>query len=138
VSTDDIPKHLDVRNIGGRNYASAPRNQHIPNYCGACWAFAATSALADRYRLARGDSATQQIDLSVQHILNCDTVDNGCHGGDPIDAYAFIKDSYAVEETCQLYAAEGHDTGRKCESIDVCMDCAHGTEICSGLGKCNV
>lgn len=85
--------------------------------------------------LARGDVPAQQLDLSPQIILNCDLADDGCHGGDPITAYQYIHENYVVAETCQLYAATGHDVGNTCEPIDKCMDCAHGTEICSGLDE---
>ena len=86
-NVEDLPKSLDYRNFGGRNYASVVRNQHIPNYCGACYIFAATSALADRIRLGRGDRPSQSVNLSPQAMLNCDAIggDNGCHGGDPIN-----------------------------------------------------
>ena len=50
-----LPRSVDPR--FPVNYAGVTRNQHEPNYCGSCWAFATTSALGDRLRLAQGASA---------------------------------------------------------------------------------
>lgn len=101
------------------------RNQHIPNYCGACWAFSATSTFSDRIRIAtwKNGEPSREINISPQVVLNCDTYDNGCHGGDPFTAYKFMKEQGIPEETCQLYQATGHDTGNTCKDIDTCMDC---------------
>ena len=51
VTNVDIPAAYDIRNIDGKNYATMDKNQHIPVYCGSCWAFASITALADRYAL---------------------------------------------------------------------------------------
>ena len=132
LSASDAPAALDWRNIKGQSFASTSRNQHIPNYCGACWSFAATSALSDRMRVAAnklygpGHPAGREVNPAMQVVLNCDTYDQGCHGGDPITAYQFIHEKGIPEETCQLYEATGHDTGNNCTDQDVCMNCSPG------------
>jgi len=123
LSLKDLPSHLDWRMKDGHNYASFNRNQHIPKYCGACWSFAATSSLADRIRIARGPSS-RPVSLAVQVVLNCDTGDKGCGGGDPVAAYSFIHQIHGLpEESCQTYEASAWDVGRSCEAVDICRKC---------------
>jgi cathepsin X len=66
---------------------SFSRNQHIPKYCGSCWAHATTSAFADRLNIQNKNKFPQAA-LSPQVLLNC--LGGGtCHGGDLLGAYKF-------------------------------------------------
>ena len=61
----DLPANFFWGNVNGTNYLTYQRNQHIPIYCGACWAFSATSALSDRIKIAR---KAQWPDINLSQI----------------------------------------------------------------------
>jgi hypothetical protein len=71
LSIEDLPKSYDIRNLNGRSLATDNRNQHIPQYCGSCWAHAATSALSDRINILR-NGTTPFVHLAPQvHCAFC-------------------------------------------------------------------
>jgi len=88
ASQGTLPATFTWGNQNGKSYLTANRNQHIPQYCGACWAHGAVSALQDRIKIARrgvGPDAT----LSIQHMLNC-IVSGSCSGGTLNGPYQWI------------------------------------------------
>ena len=70
IKTDDLPKNFWWGNKDGKNYLTMQRNQHIPIYCGACWAFSAASALSDRIKIMR-NAAWPDVILSPQVLISC-------------------------------------------------------------------
>ena len=53
VRTEDLPASFTWCDNNGTSYCTMNRNQHIPQYCGSCWAHGAVSALGDRIKIAR-------------------------------------------------------------------------------------
>merc|ERR1719460_3055351 len=77
-----LPDRWDWSNMNGTSWVTHNLNQHIPQYCGSCWAHGSLSALADRIKIQRMKSkaAGPDINLSIQYILNCGRrVAGSCH-----------------------------------------------------------
>ena len=53
ITEDELPQTFTWQNVNGNSYLTRMRNQHIPQYCGSCWAHAAMSSLADRIKINR-------------------------------------------------------------------------------------
>jgi cathepsin X len=86
---DTYPESFSWCNKDGVNYCTDSLNQHIPQYCGSCWAHGTISALSDRIKIARKAQGTDVM-LSVQHVLNCGNA-GSCHGGSVDGTYQWIK-----------------------------------------------
>jgi len=122
LSKPQLPKQWLWSNANGTNFLTLIRNQHIPQYCGSCWAFAATSSLADRIKIARR-AQWPDYELSPQVLLSCNHKSNGCHGGNSGIAYEYIYNYSISHESCSNYQAKGWDTGVDCDPLIKCKDC---------------
>merc|ERR1719346_117687 len=149
VQVEDLPADFNWCNKDGVSYCSISRNQHIPQYCGSCWAHGAVSALADRVKIAR---KAQGIDInpSVQHLLNCGGV-GSCHGGSVDGPYQWLLEiseqgagiSYETSQpylACTPESEEGFcpHVDTTCKPINVARTCgSFGAEggPCTGLSS---
>lgn len=123
LTVQTYPSDFTWCNKDGVNYCTMSRNQHIPQYCGSCWAHGTMSALADRIKIARGAKGVD-INLSIQHLMNCGTA-GSCNGGSIDGPYQWIAQisnqtgtgiSY---ETAQPYLACSSDSSEGfCPQID--------------------
>jgi len=130
----ELPDEFDWRDVNGKNYVSIARNQHIPKYCGACWAFASLSSLNDRIKIMRKDE-WPEIVLSPQHMLACGDA-GSCMGGNHFLAYRWLKEAGVTDETCAPYQAKDFTTSEvdedgdevrrhHCTPMRQCKDCKH-------------
>ena len=128
---NDLPNEFSWSNHNGTNYLTKNVNQHIPYYCGSCWAQGSVSALSDRIKIKR-NAQFPDIALSVQFILNCQ-LGGSCMGGDHLAAYKAIKSYGQIPfEDCMIYQACSSDSTElacaekadfSCEPINVCRTC---------------
>ena len=53
-------------------------------------------------------------------VVSCDKDVNGCHGGDSVSAYAYIKSRGVTDETCSVYQAADVSCNKKviCETCN--------------------
>lgn len=92
LAEDDIPDNWNWDDINGKSYLTKMLNQHIPHYCGSCWAHATISALQDRIKIARKDEG-HDINLSIQYVLNCGAgIAGSCLGGSHTGVYQLIQE----------------------------------------------
>lgn len=87
-----LPDEFTWSDVDGKSYLTKNLNQHIPQYCGSCWAHGSMSALGDRVKIQR-KAASPDMNVSIQFILNCGTQTAGsCYGGSHLAAYEFVHD----------------------------------------------
>jgi len=141
MADDAVPENLNWCDKDGVSYCTMSRNQHIPQYCGSCWAHGAVSALGDRIKIARKAQGVD-INLSVQHILNCGSV-GSCYGGSVVGPYQWIKSQPGgiAYETANPYLACSSDSKvGLCKGGDWSCTAENVAKTCSTFpengGKC--
>mmetsp|Transcript_31225 Transcript_31225/g.57743 ORF Transcript_31225/g.57743 Transcript_31225/m.57743 type:complete len:372 (-) Transcript_31225:160-1275(-) len=137
IDKKNLPKNWDWRNVKGKSFLTHSLNQHIPQYCGSCWAHGALSALADRIKIARG-GVGDDINLSIQYVLNCGKgVAGSCWGGSHSGVYEFAKtQGFLPYDTCMPYLACSDDSHEGfCDHIDTSCSKHNTCRTCSTFAK---
>jgi len=139
ITQEELPDNFNWQNVNGTSYTTHSLNQHIPQYCGSCWAHGALSALADRINIASPSSA-EEINLSIQWVLNCGGgVAGSCHGGSHSGVYQLIKQRGSVPyDTCQPYVAcSSESTDGFCSKVDTTCSAMNTCRTCIHNGTCS-
>lgn len=121
IKATDLPDSFDYRDDG---LLTSDLNQHIPVYCGSCWAHSAFSSIADRIKIAT-KGKQRDIIPSIQALINCGDA-GSCKGGDSNAANAWVYNNGIPDITCQQYQAQNME----CSAINTCMNCDPGGGDC--------
>lgn len=126
---EPLPRVFTWNNIAGVNYLTKNLNQHIPVYCGSCWAHGSISSLADRIKIKR-KAAWPDINLSIQFLLNCQ-MGGSCNGGDHLATYKAIHEYGSIPyDDCMIYQACSSDSSEEgCKNNKQMFECT-ATNIC--------
>jgi len=104
----------DVRRVKAAPYVFDWRNSGLvtpvkdQEQCGSCWAFSATETIESAWMRKHSLNNVTMSPLSPQQIVDCDTSDDGCGGGEPYTAYEYVM-SAGGQETNQNYPYTGQD-----------------------------
>jgi len=84
--------------------------------CGSCWAFSATETIESAMLMA---GQSPQIG-APQMIVDCDSNDSGCNGGDPAEAMSWIIQQGGQDaESCYPYTAQdGNCASSQCTPVN--------------------
>mmetsp|Transcript_112018 Transcript_112018/g.167697 ORF Transcript_112018/g.167697 Transcript_112018/m.167697 type:complete len:316 (+) Transcript_112018:3-950(+) len=136
-----LPDNWNWADVNGTSFLTKALNQHIPQYCGSCWAHGSVSALGDRIKIARNAEGID-INLSVQHILNCGGV-GSCHGGSVIGPYSWLKQQgtkgISYETSNPYMACSSESTQGICKNMDWSCTAENVARTCSTFppqGEC--
>jgi KDEL-tailed cysteine endopeptidase len=78
--------------------------------CGSCWAFSTTGAIEGAYYVA----TKKLVSLSEEDLVQCDTTDNGCHGGIMESAFEFVKKNGGICSEKSYPYSSGTGLAGKC------------------------
>lgn len=83
-------------------------------YCGSCWAFSATEQIeSDAIRLGL---LTTSDTLSPEQIVQCDSVDDGCDGGNTATAFEYVRTAGGIESDAQYPYTSYYDVTGTCSA----------------------
>jgi C1A family cysteine protease len=130
--------------------------------CGSCWAFSVTENIESVWILYRGLTNETLPPLAPQQIVDCDTSDLGCSGGNPPTAYDYVQSAGGLDDekdypytaqdgTCAFksadvvaritgykYATDGDESTMKDNlaswaPLSICVDARYWQDYTSGV-----
>jgi len=110
----EAPQTFDWRQKGG---VTPVKNQE---QCGSCWAFSVTENVESMYCLSKQMDCSTLAPLAPQQIVDCDSSDSGCEGGDPPTAYQYIESAGGLEDESN-YPYTGEDGNCNFNQADVAV-----------------
>lgn len=138
VKKSELPESLSWADMNGTSYLSPIRNQHIPVYCGSCWAMGSTSALSDRFNIMNGPTYAPSMYLSVQNVVSCGNEYDHCgtcNGGDDLPVYQYAADVGIPHESCNNYRAVNEECLSDNTYNSACYTCDPGVKGCYGVSN---
>jgi C1A family cysteine protease len=100
INPRSLPTSFDWREKGA---VTDVKNQE---QCGSCWAFATVAATEGVNFMTNGKLES----LSEQELVSCDSVDQGCNGGLPSNAFSYMAKNavgFELESDYPYTAADG-------------------------------
>jgi len=101
MSKAQLPTSYDWRGLGA---VTAVKDQE---QCGSCWAFSATENI-ESVEILAGKGTNTTTSLAPQQIVDCDTVDQGCNGGNTDTAFEYVIKAGGLEDSAH-YPYTGQD-----------------------------
>ncbi|KAA6419488.1 MAG: peptidase C1A family [Trebouxia sp. A1-2] len=140
MDINKLPKHFSWCSNGAGNLCTPSWNQHIPIYCGSCWAHGSTHMVQDRLKIHKKGMGPGVM-LSRQALLNCGAYHgygDGCNGGDVFDMFGYMTEFGLPDESCMIYTATDHHVFpeglKQCPDTALCRNCNSNNE--SDPGTC--
>jgi hypothetical protein len=97
-------------------------------HAGGCWAFSAVAAMEGINKIVTGDL----VSLSEQELIDCDTQDSGCNGGQMDNAFQFVINNGGIDTEADypfIVTDMACDAIRVSTLINLCMNNMHALVV---------
>ena len=111
IDEETLPVNWRWDDVQGYDFTGRKIDQKA---CGSCYTIATNGMLESRLKIWYGHETT----LSSQFRLDCNFMNEACHGGWGYTDAAFLKSFYTVDEACAPYLGDLNPQG--CEAYRNC------------------